>query len=154
MTAKSFYRTAATLPFVAMIPGIILNGMPGPLPGEGIDGLDIALTFSNMATLLTVVGFSCAIPYLIYLGGIAAFVRPQTESAFRRVTLLAPIVVVAEFVVGLTALQQITDGPGTLSLGWTVFFPGVVGLFFGYGYVAVIEGSLAVAKRAGWVQPG
>lgn len=140
----TYYRRAMLAPVLLCSAGVFF----APLTNVRFSHLlqDIGGYFA----IIALAGFFGAIPYGLFVAVLWYVVEPRSERQFRAAAWLAPLVVSALFSVGSYLLLGWPSGSGEPA--WFVVGSlSAPGLLFGYALVVLIEGSLWVALRRGWV---
>jgi len=148
VTAESFYRRALALPVVLPLAAtailFLTEGWEEPTV--------IVYPVLSVAGFLMLAGVWSAIPYAAFLVVVFLF-RKRLRSAqqMRKVAWTAPGAIAVVFAT-CHAVPALADGRWRAA-GALFAFWGALAALTGYGYVAIIETALDVARRRGLVTP-
>jgi len=143
MSGRGFYRWSLFLPILApaaLLAFELTGGRHGPLLGGTIEFLGFSLVFGG-------------IPYGLLALWLARWMRGKTENEIRRVSYLAPILMLPIFWGCLFMYEIVASWPHAdaqhLS-GGALLSPFV--LLLGYAYVLLVNGLLMLLKKGGVVR--
>ena len=148
---KNIYRLSLALPLVRpALAGVVLWLFPGMEPGA-----QILLMFVAGSGLIG------GPPYMVLAGIFFVWMRNKDEAAIRRALLLSPLLLIGSFAaIGMMYLAGMVLvgerlNPADLDADFIIgpLQIAAFSLLFGYGYVLVVFGLVAVLRRSLGVDP-